>query len=160
MSITTVGDRLGPVELLVMEFPQGAISAPGFATMTDLVDRGIITVLDLEFVRRTQDGAVEPVEISDAVAGAPEDLGYLVGASTGLLDADDIATVGDAIEPGSLAGVLLFEHVWIMPMVDAVQANGSRVLLTARIAPEDVEAALDRADGQDAPGARTHGQEG
>lgn len=141
------GDRLGPVELLVIEFPRGEVRAAGFATMTDLVDRGIIAVLDLEFVRRTEDGTVERVDIADAVADAPDDLGYLVGASSGLLDLDDISAVGDSIEPGSLAGVLLFEHVWILPMVDAVHAGGARVLTSARVDPTDLVAALDRLDG-------------
>lgn len=141
------GDRLGPVELLIIEFPRGEVRAEGFATMTDLVDRGIIAVLGLEFVRRTKEGVVEPVDIADAVADAPDDLGFLIGASSGLLDLDDIAAVGESIEPGSLAGVLLFEHVWILPMIDAVHAGGARVLASARVDPGDLVAALDRLDG-------------
>lgn len=153
-------DRLGPVELLVVEFPRGEVRAAGFATMTDLVDRGVIAVLDLEFVRRTAEGDVEVVDIVDAVAGAPDDLGYLVGASSGLLDADDITAVGEAIEPGSLAGVLLFEHVWIVPMVDAIEAGGARVVTSARVDPADLAAALDRLDVDSADGSSPdHGSE-
>lgn len=142
-----MSDRVGPIELLVIEFPRGEIRAAGFATMTDLVDRGVIAVLDLEFVRRAEDGEVELVDIGDAVADASDDLGHLVGASSGLLDADDIAAVGASIEPGSLAGILLFEHVWILPMVDAIHAGGARVLTAARVDPADLVAALDRLDG-------------
>lgn len=139
-------DRLGPVELLVIEFPRGEVTSGGFATLTDLVERGIVTVLDLEFVRHTEQGQVVLVDIADAVADAPDDLAYLVGASTGLLDDDDVAAVGETIEPGSLAGVLLFEHTWIVPMVDAVHAGGARVVTSARVDPADVAAALDRAE--------------
>ncbi|MFK5635843.1 DUF6325 family protein [Ornithinimicrobium sp. LYQ103] len=149
MATTTDGDRLGPVELLVIEFPRGQVSGAGFATMTELVDRGVIAVLDLEFVRRTEDGAIELVDVADAVADAPDDLGYLLGASSGLLDPDDIATVGESIEPGCLAGVLVFEHVWILPMADAVQAGGARVLAAARVDPADLVAALDRLEADD-----------
>lgn len=147
MSDNETNDRLGPLELLVLEFPRGEVTGAGFATMTDLVNRGIIAVIDLEFVRRTESGAVELVDITDAIATAPEDLDYLVGASSGLLDPDDVAAVGEAIQPGSLAGVLLFEHIWIVPMVDAVQAGGARVVMAARVDPTALTAALDRADG-------------
>lgn len=144
---TDAADRLAPVELLVIEFPGGEISGPGFATLTALVERGVITVLDLEFVRRAGDGAPESVSIEDAVDGAAVDLGYLVGAASGLLDTDDVAAVGELIEPGSLAGILLFEHVWMLPMVDALHAGGAKVLSSVRVAPADLEAALDRLDG-------------
>lgn len=139
-------DRLGPVELLVIEFPHGQISGAGFATMTDLIERGIITVLDLEFVRRTGDGDIQLVDVAEAVADAAQDLGYLIGASSGLLDIDDITAVGEAIEPGSIAGVLLYEHIWILPMVDAIHAGGARVVTSARVDPADLTAALDRLD--------------
>lgn len=146
-------DRVGPVELLVIEFPRGEVTGAGFATMTDLVDRGVIAVLDLEFVRRTDDGDLELVDTAEAVAGASDDLGYLVGASAGLLDPDDITAVGESIEPGSLAGVLLFEHVWILPMVDAIQAGGARVVTSARVDPADLFSALDRLDAGDQGGS-------
>ena len=147
---TTTEDRLAPVELLIIEIPREEVRATGFATLTDLVDRGIITVLDLEFVRRTDEGAVERVGVADVVAGASDDLGFLIGASTGLLDEDDIAEVGASIEPGSLAGVLLFEHAWILPMVDAIHSGGARVLTSARVDPAEIAAALDRLDDRDA----------
>lgn len=146
-------DRLGPVEILIIEFPRGQVSGAGFATMTDLVDRGVIAVLDLEFVRRTDDGRAELVDVTDAVAGAPDDLGYLVGASSGLLDPDDVTLVGESIEPGSLAGVLLFEHVWMFSMVDAIQAGGARVVTSARVDPADLTAALDRLDNDSPDGS-------
>lgn len=139
-------DRLAPVELLVIEFPRGQISGAGFATMTDLIERGIITVLDLEFVRRTDDGEIQLIDIAEAVGDADQNLGYLIGASSGLLDLDDITAVGEEIEPGSIAGVLLFEHIWIVPMVDAIQAGGARVVTSARVDPADLTAALDRLD--------------
>lgn len=138
----TTGDRLGPVDLLVIEFPRGEVRSEGFATLVDLIDRGIIHVLDLEFVRRDPDGGVTLVDIADAVAGASEDLGFLVGASSGLMDPDDVAFVGEVIEPGSLAGVLLFEHVWIMPMADAIERGGARIVTLAHVDPMDVIAAL------------------
>ena len=135
-------DRLGPVDILVIEFPRGELKHEGFATLVDLVERGIIHVLDLEFVRKDTDGGVAIVDIEDAVAGASEDLGFLVGASSGLLDLDDVTFVGEVIEPGSLAGVLLFEQIWIMPMADAIERSGARIVTFAHVDPVDVIAAL------------------
>lgn len=135
-------DRLGPVDVLVIEFPRGEVRSEGFATLLDLVERDIIHVLDLEFVRRDLDGSVESVDITEAVADAPEDLGFLVGAASGLLDPDDVAFVGEVIDPGSLAGVLLFEHVWIMPMAEAIEAGGARIVTAAHVDPLDLLEAL------------------
>ncbi len=135
-------DRLGPVDVLVVEFPRGVVSGEGFGTLLDLTERGVVRVLDLEFVRRDAKGGLEVVEIAEAVAGADEDLGYLVGASSGLLDEDDIAFVGDLIAPGSLAGVLLYEHSWIIPMADALEAGGARIVTAAHLDPLDVVGAL------------------
>lgn len=131
-------DRFGPVDVLVIEFPRGQIRAEGFGTLVDLVERDIVRVLDLEFVQRSEEGEVSIVDIADAVAGAPADLGYLVGASSGILDADDIAFVGEVIEPGSLAGVLLLEQTWILPMADAIEAGGARIVTAAHIDPHDL----------------------
>jgi hypothetical protein len=126
-------DRLGPVDVLVIEFPRGELRPEGFATLLDLVERDIIHVLDLEFVRRDADGGVALVDLADAVAGS--ELVFLAGASSGLLDPDDVAFVGEVVEPGSLAGVLLFEHVWIMPLADAIEAGGARIVTSAHVDP-------------------------
>lgn len=148
MSSPNEGDRLGPVELLVVAFPAGVVGAAGFTALTDLTRRGVLTVLDLEFVRRRPDGAVEPVAVSEAVSSAVEDLIFLAAASTGLLDAEDVATVGGSLEPGTLAGVVLLEHAWMVGLIDAIESSGAHVLHSIPIAAVDVEAALDRLDAE------------
>lgn len=140
-------DRLGPVELLVIEFPSGRIGASGFSTLTGLVDRRIITVLDLEFVRREADGSVVVIDVEEAVVGDLTELSDLGGASSGLLDAEDLEAVGEAIQPGSLAGVLVYEQVWQLPVVDALERSGARVVTAAHVDPAAVVAALEQ-DGQ------------
>ena len=137
-------DRLGPVDVLVIEFPRGELRPEGFATLLDLVERDIIHVLDLEFVRRDAEGGVALVDLADAVAGS--ELAFLEGASSGLLDPDDVAFVGEVVEPGSLAGVLLFEHVWIMPLAAAIEAGGARIVTSAHVDPLDLIAVLGDAD--------------
>lgn len=143
------GDRLGPTELLVIEFPHGEVRGEGFATLTELVEREVIGVLDLQFVRRTDGGTVERVSVTDAVAGDDEDLGPLAGATPGLIGADDIEAVGDSIEPGSLAGVLLLEHTWILPMIERMADSGARVVRSVRVDPAQIVAARDRLRSED-----------
>lgn len=140
--VTAVQDRLGPVDLLVIEFPRGEIRAEGFQILVNLVEREIIRVLDLEFVRRDADGTVSIIDVTDAVADATEDLGFLVGASSGLLDPEDVAYVGGVIGDGSIAGVLVYENIWIMPMAAAVEAGGARIVTAAHVDVEDLVASL------------------
>ncbi|MDO5711726.1 MAG: DUF6325 family protein [Micrococcales bacterium] len=135
-------DRLGPVDVLIIEFPDGAIRAEGFARLVDLTERQVIRVLDLEFVRRPHEGAMELLDIADAVAGAPEPLDHLIGASTALLDLDDLDVVGEVIEPGSTAAVLLYEQVWVLPLADAFGADGARIASAAHVDPLEVIEAL------------------
>ncbi len=136
--MTEAADRFGPVDVLIVEFPRGVITSAGFDSLLDLVHRQVIQVLDLEFVRRDDSGEVTLVDIADAVADAPEDLGFLVGASSGLLDEEDVTYVGGLIEPGSLAGVLLYEHVWMIPLADAIESGGAHVLSVGHLDPLDV----------------------
>ena len=134
-------DRLGPVDLLVIEFPRGRLSAEGFATLVDLVDRDVLRVLDLEFVTRPEDGPPRLVAIEDAVSEEAE-LHYLNGASTDLLDDDDVLEVGTHIEPGSLGCVVVVEHSWALGLSDALEASGAHLLRSSRVSPEDLVAAL------------------
>ncbi|MGA8047150.1 MAG: DUF6325 family protein [Dermatophilaceae bacterium] len=149
MAAPDEGGRLGPIELLVIEFPLGEVRSEGFATLTDLVERGVIAVLDLQFVRSADDGTVERVSAADAVGGDDGELGYLAGASSGLIGADDIGAAGASIEPGVLAGVLLLEHTWILPLIDQMASSGARVVRSARVDPAQIVAARDRLRSED-----------
>lgn len=135
-------DRFGPVDVLVIEFPDGVITADGFTSLVDLTERGIIRVLDLEFVRRPHEGSMKLLDIADVVAGAPEALDHLIGASTALLDVDDLDVVREFIEPGNTAAVLLYEQVWILPLADAFAAGGARIASAAHVDPLEVVDAL------------------
>lgn len=144
------GDRLGPTELLVIEFPRGEVRLEGVATLSDLVEREVIAVLDAQFVRRTGSGALERVDIADAVAGNHESLGTLGWAGSGLIDVQDLEAVGGSIAAGSLAGVFLLEHTWVLPMIDRIASSGARVVRSVRVDPADIVAARHRVESDDA----------
>ena len=90
----------GPISYLIVEFPGNKMTGEGFAQLVDLVDRGLIRVLDLTFITRDTDGTTRALKLSDLDQDGQLDLAVFDGASSGLLDAGDLADAGSVIEPG------------------------------------------------------------
>lgn len=136
-------DLLAPVDVIVVEFPDGLVTAEGFDRLLDLVDRNVIRILDVEFVSRAADG-VSVVAVSDVPVAPDVDLSAWTGSSSVLLDADDLSLVGDEIGEGSIAVVVVFENVWVLDLV----ANwpGARTVLDGGVATDDLLDALDAAE--------------
>jgi hypothetical protein len=135
-------DGYGPVDFLIVEFPAGASNFTG--EMADeivrLVDAGTIRVLDMIVITKDSEGNLDAVEISDS-----EDLGPLTAIEAGLaglLAEEDVAYLAAAIEPGSVAGVLVYENLWAAPFAAAARRAGGVVIADGRVNPEDVVAAF------------------
>lgn len=139
-------DQLGPIDYLAVEFPNGRIGAEGFQALLDIVDRQVIRVLDLEFIAKRADGAVGKVGVADIGAPAGVDLTAWRGASSGLLDQSDVDVVGSAIQPGSVAGVVIYENRWVLTLFDAWRRSGARLVSDGGLPAGDVLAALDVAE--------------
>ena len=135
--------QLGPIDYLAVEFPNGRIGAEGLQALLDMVDRQVIRVLDLEFIARRTDGAVGKVGIEDLETPPGVDLTAWRGASTDLLDPSDVDMIGSAIQPGSVAGVVIYENRWVLTLFDAWRPSGARLVADGGIPAEDVLAALD-----------------
>jgi uncharacterized protein DUF6325 len=133
-------DAMGPMSYLVVEFPGNKMTGEGLPILVDLVDRGVIRILDLLFVGRDTDGSVHVLELADLDGDGTLDLAVFEGASSGLLDTSDAADAASAIEPGSSAAVLLFEHRWATPFVEALRRGGAE-LVAAGFVPQDAIAA-------------------
>ena len=127
---------MGPISYLIVEFPGNRMTGEAFPILVDLVDRGLIRILDLAFVRRDQDGSVEAMELADLDHDGQFDLAIFEGVSAGLIDASDIADATPVIEPGSSAGILIFENRWAKPFTDALR-RGSAQLVAAGYIPQD-----------------------
>jgi hypothetical protein len=137
-------DELGPVDYLVVEFPGNQMTGEGFPILVDLVDRGIINVLDLVFVTKDAEGNVARVEL-DALDGIAE-VDVLEGASSGLLGDEDLAEVSGALEPNSSAALIVYENSWAGPLGAALRRGGGRLVAFGRIPTQELIAAVDALD--------------
>ncbi|MFD9463284.1 DUF6325 family protein [Streptomyces sp. NPDC060027] len=137
---------MGPIDYLVVEFPGNRMTGEGFPILVDLVDRGLIRILDLLFVRKDEDGSVGGLEIADLTGDGALDLAVFEGASSGLLGEDDIEEAGRALKPGNSAGILVYENVWAAPFATALRRGGAQMVASGRIPVPAVLAALDDTD--------------
>jgi uncharacterized protein DUF6325 len=139
-------DEMGPIDYVVVEFPGNRMTGEAFPLLVDLVDRGIVRILDLVFVRKELDGSVTGVALADLDADGQLDLAVFEGASSGLLDQDDIDEAGTVLEPGSAAGILVYENVWAAPFARAVRRSGGQLVASGRIPVQAMLASLDAAE--------------
>lgn len=138
--------EMGPIDYIVVEFPGNRMTGEGFPLLVDLVDRGVIRILDLMFVRKEEDGSVVGMEIADLTGDGALDLAVFEGASSGLLGEDDIEEAGSALEPGNSAGILVYENLWAAPFATALRRGGAQLVASGRIPVPAVLAALDATD--------------
>ena len=146
-------DEMGPVDYIVVEFPGSKLTGQGFPLLVDLVDRGIIRILDLVFVTKESDGSVAAVEIADLDGDGELDLAVFEGASSGLLMREDVDAAGAVLEAGSTAALLVYENVWAAPLAVAMRHAGGQLVASGRIPVQAVLAALDAAEAAGAGGA-------
>jgi hypothetical protein len=137
---------MGPIDYLVVEFPGTQMTGEGLAVLVDLVDRGIIRILDLVFVRKELGGQVVVLTIADLDGDGTLDLAVFEGASSGLLGSDDLDEAGAALEPGTSAAILIYENLWAAPMAAALRRRGAQVVASGRIPLADLASVLDTRD--------------
>jgi Family of unknown function (DUF6325) len=139
--------ELGPIDIVVIGYAADApMTGEAVPLLLDLVERGIIRVLDVMFVVKNQDGTFSGFEASDLEPDSVGDFQVFEGASSGLLGEEDAATAAEGIEPGSAAVLIVFENRWAGPFAAAVRRNGGVVLDYQRIPAQDLLDALDAAE--------------
>jgi hypothetical protein len=136
-------EQMGPVDYLVVEFPGNKMTGEAFPLLVDLVDRGIIRILDLAFIRKDSDGTVTTLHQEDLERLKVIELALFQGASSGLLGQDDLGEAAAALEPGTSAAVLLYENVWAAPFARALRRSGAQLVASGRIPIQAVVAALE-----------------
>ena len=136
-------DSLGPVDYVVVEFPAGASNFTGEMAeeLLAFVDSGTIRVIDILVLTKNEDGTVEAMELSEV-----EDLGPLQAVEAQLaelLAEEDIANLAAAMDPGTTAGVLIWENLWAAPFASAARRSGGQLIATGRIPIQAIIASIE-----------------
>jgi hypothetical protein len=140
-------DDLGPIDYVVVEWQStDKMNGEALPLLVDLVDRGIIRLLDLAFIRKNLDGTVEGLEITDFDGDGSLDLAVFEGVSSGLLGQDDIDDASSVVEPGSAAGIIVYENTWAAPFAKALRRSGAQLVANGRIPVQAILASLDAAE--------------
>lgn len=134
--------EMGPIDYLVIEWPGRQPTGEAAPYLIDLVDRGLIRILDLAFIAKGEDGSVTRLEIAD-LGDEVEEYAVFVGASSGLLSDEDTDEASAVLEPGTSAALLVYENVWAGPFAAAVRRSGGQLVSSGRIPTQTLIAALD-----------------
>jgi hypothetical protein len=137
--------EMGPIDYLLVEWPGRQPNGEVAPHLVDLVERGLIRILDLVFIAKDEDGTVAGIELADVGGEVPE-LAIFEGASSGLLSDEDVSEAGGVLEPGTSAALLVFENTWAAPFVGAVRRSGGELVASGRIPAADVIEALEAAE--------------
>jgi hypothetical protein len=137
---------MGPVDYLVVEFPDARTTGDALPRLVDLVDRGIVRILDLVFLRKEADGSVAGIEVADLDGDGDLDLRVFEGATSGLLGRDDLDDAASVIEPGSAAAIVVYENLWAIPFASALRRVGAELVASGRIPVQGLLDALDAAE--------------
>ena len=136
-------DELGPVDYIVVEFPAGASNFTGemASELLKLVDSGTIRVIDIVILTKDEDGSIEAMELSDV--GELGELERVEAQLAELLAAEDIAHLAAPMEPGSTAGVLIWENLWAAPFASAARRSGGQLIANGRIPIQAIIASIE-----------------
>lgn len=137
--------EMGPIDYLVVEWPGRQPTGEAMPYLVDLVERGLIRLLDLAFIAKAEDGSVTRVEIADLGEEAQE-FAVFVGVESGLLTDEDTTEAAAALEPGTSAALLVYENRWAAPFASAVRRGGGQLVASGRIPVQAVISALDAAE--------------
>jgi len=135
-------NEMGPIDYVLVEWTGKQPTGEAIPHLVDLVERGVIRILDLAFIAKGEDGSVAGVEIAD-LGDAVAEFAVFEGASSGLLGDEDIDEAGSALEPGTSAALLIYENTWAAPFASAVRRGGGQLVAGGRIPVQTLLDALD-----------------
>ena len=136
-------EEMGPIDYIVLEWSgDQPVTGEVMPLLLDLVDRGLIRILDLAFLVKAEDGSVAALDFAE-VAAKDAGLAEFEGASSGLLSQEDIEEAANALEPNTVAGVLVWENRWAAPVAVALRRSGGQLVASGRIPIQALIASLD-----------------
>jgi uncharacterized protein YuzE len=140
-------DEMGPVDYILVEWTGRQPTGEALPHLVDLVDNGIIRILDIAFITKDEDGNVAGMEI-EQLGSEVEEIKVFEGASSGLISDDDTAEAAGALEPGTSAALLIYENSWAAPFASAVRRSGGQLVASGRIPVQALIAALDELEAE------------
>ena len=139
MSLTTDADVHGPVDFVLLEFPRDRLTGEASQALADLIESGVIRLYDLLVISKDAKGGVEVLELGDPTG--VDGFAYFSGARSGLLGDEDVEEAASAMQPGTVAALIVYENSWAIPFVAAARNSGGELIASARIpAPVVMEA--------------------
>jgi hypothetical protein len=137
----TTADVHGPIDFVLIEFSQDRLTGGAAQALLDLVDKGIVALYDVMVVGKDTDGSVYTLDLADGVeqVGAYAELAWV---GSGLLTEDDMREAAGAMQPGTLAVLIVYENTWAVPFIAAAKDSGGELIAGARIPAQDVMDAL------------------
>jgi len=135
-------DEMGPIDYVVLEWPGRQPSGEVAPLLVDLVDKGIIRILDIAFMVKDEDGTVAAIDLA-AADGGGAGFSEFEGASTGLLGDEDLQEAAAALEPGTSAAVLVWENRWAAPVAVALRKSGGQLVASGRLPIQAILASLE-----------------
>ena len=139
--------EMGPIDYIVLEWPGRQPDGSVAPLILDLVDRGLIRILDVAFLGKDENGSAYAVDIADI--DAADAFGVFDGASSGLLRDEDLAEAASVLEPGTTAAVLVWENRWAAPVAVAIRKSGGQLVASGRIPVQAIIASLDALEAGD-----------
>jgi hypothetical protein len=130
---------IGPVEMIVLGFPGNQFTGEIAPALADLVETGLIRIIDLVFVTKDEAGNVAAIELSDIDESTRVAFESVVAELTGLVSEEDVEDLAADLEPDNSAAILIFEHAWASTFVDAVRESGGELLTQMRIPREVID---------------------
>jgi hypothetical protein len=135
-------EEMGPIDYVLLEWPGEQPHGDVVPLLVDLVDRGIIRILDVAVMAKGEDGSVGAIDLGD-LSGEAVGFAEFEGASAGLLDDDDLEEAARALRPGTSAAVLVWENRWAAPVAVALRRSGGQLVASGRIPVQAILASLD-----------------
>jgi hypothetical protein len=136
----------GPIDFVLLEFPDDADTKACGDAILDLLRRNVIRLFDVLVIRKPLDGSYTGVDLTDVTLAGIGGFTAFEGAQSGLIQDDDVSAAVEAMQPGTMAALLVFENTWAAPFVGAVLDAGGELIASQRIPAPDVLEALDRLD--------------
>jgi dihydroorotase-like cyclic amidohydrolase len=140
-------EEMGPVDYVVLEWPNQQPTGEAIPLILDLVDKGIIRILDVAVLAKDTDGTVSALELGALDGNGASGFSQFEGAQTGLIGEDDLEEAAGVLEPGTMAAILIWENRWAAPVAVALRRSGGQLVASGRIPIQAILASLDALEG-------------